>query len=411
MLKDEFIINLSNNIGNTHLMAASLHSHMNVVSYLVEKGAIVDKKNKDGFTALFGALKGDHLDLARLLLERGVDPNVQPYDTNNVFPLYAMAQANQPEACELLLRFGANLDQKMADDWTSLDIAIQENSTEAIMVLQAATDEKKEDLKKVNVIALAAADKIAAELIADLDNEANAAKAADNKKDKNKKVKKERKATAKKAAALQKDEEEKRIVAEVAKAREARMEAAATAKRVEEEKKNAAERTRSRLAAEKKAKIERLKEEKAQRVEAANRRFDERQEAKRVSLELEQQKLREEQEFEEELLVQQRILDEAAENKRKMGRLKEAARFAEQTRRFEAEQIAIADQLNLERLALEESSRFASLVASSSSSSSSPPPPQTSIDDKYAALERRMAVELASRDAEMAALKNPTFLN
>ena len=107
-----------------------------------------------------------------------------------------------------------------------------------------------------------------------------------------------------------------------------------------------------------KAKKDRLKEEQAMRAEAANRRFDESEEAKRVSMELEQRKLREKQEFEKELLVQQRILDEAAENKRQMDRLKEATRHAEQTGRFETEQRAMAEELNLERLAIEESTCF-----------------------------------------------------
>ena len=61
-----------------------------------------------------------------------------------------------------------------------------------------------------------------------------------------------------------------------------------------------------------------------------------------------------------------------------------------------AEQRAVAAQLNLERLALEENAKFASLVAST------PPPPPPSIDDKYAALERRMS-ERDARDVEMAA--------
>ena len=153
MLKDEFDINWNNEHGDTYLMAASFHGHMNVVPYLVGKGAIVDQKSKYGCTALFYALKGEHLDIARLLLESGADPKVQPvYTKNNVFPLFGASQNNQPEACELLLSFGANLDQT-CNGMTSLQIAIQQNSTEAIMVLQAATDEKKEDLKKANVIA------------------------------------------------------------------------------------------------------------------------------------------------------------------------------------------------------------------------------------------------------------------
>ena len=60
-----------------------------------------------------------------MLLESGADPNVQPYDTNQAVPLYRVAYHNRPEACELLLRFGANLDQRMGDGKPALDIAIE----------------------------------------------------------------------------------------------------------------------------------------------------------------------------------------------------------------------------------------------------------------------------------------------
>ena len=130
-----------------------------------------------------------------------------------------------------------------------------------------------------------------------------------------------------------------------------------------------------------------MKEEQTKRLEETHRRFDEKQEAKRVEIELEQQRLRDEQEHEAEVLLQQRMLDEAAA-KRKLARFRE---------RFEAEQKAIADELklskelNLQRLALEESSKLAK----------SPPPPPLSIDAEYAELKRQMAAQAA----EMAALK------
>ena len=166
MLKDEFDISWNDNEhGTTYLIWASFHGHMNFVSYLVEKGAIVDKKNKYGSTALSYALQGKHVDVARLLLERGADPNIKPYDTKNAtfllfgnvqpydttnhdFPLCFAAQENQPEACELLLSFGANLDQKTANGWTSLDVAIQLKHTKGIKVLQTAIDKKKEEKRK-----------------------------------------------------------------------------------------------------------------------------------------------------------------------------------------------------------------------------------------------------------------------
>ena len=143
--KDDFDINWADKDNYTFLMGGSQNGQMNIVEYLLEKGATVDQKDKDGYTALYSALVDNRLDIVRLLLESGADPNVQPYSINHVFPLYGAAQGNLPEMCELLLSFGANLDQKMAHGHTSLDVAIDLNHTETIRVLQTATDKKEEE--------------------------------------------------------------------------------------------------------------------------------------------------------------------------------------------------------------------------------------------------------------------------
>ena len=140
VLKNAFDINWGDEGGFTFLMRGSFRGRIDIVKYLLGKGALVDQKDKYGGTALYAALGGNHLDVARLLLESGADPNVQPYDVSCAFPLYSAAQYNQPEACELLLGFGANLDQKSAYGMTSLDIAIHLNNTKLIKILQAATD-------------------------------------------------------------------------------------------------------------------------------------------------------------------------------------------------------------------------------------------------------------------------------
>ena len=107
----EFAVNWSNpgKAGLTFLTIASACGHSNVVSFLLGKGAIVDKPNVDGFTALYGAVNQNHVDTARLLLEKGADPNCQSSNEEYAFPLYVAAQLNNAEICELLLSFGAYL--------------------------------------------------------------------------------------------------------------------------------------------------------------------------------------------------------------------------------------------------------------------------------------------------------------
>ena len=121
----EININWVTKGGNTFLITASENGQANMVAFLLGKGAIVDKANKDGCTALCYAAQSNHLGTLRLLLEKGADPNCQPYDEGEfAFPLYMAAVTNYAEVCELLLQFGANVNQKCGGV-TSLQKATQ----------------------------------------------------------------------------------------------------------------------------------------------------------------------------------------------------------------------------------------------------------------------------------------------
>ena len=158
----EFDVNWSNpdKDGCTYLMAASENGHVNVVAYLLRKGAIVDKVDKEGCTALWCAVqKHNHAEASRLLLEHGADPNCQPYDEENyAFPLYNASANNHPEVCELLLKYEANIEQK-CDGKSSLQIATELKHTNIIQILEAAIL-KKNDAKRRVIIANVAKAKV-----------------------------------------------------------------------------------------------------------------------------------------------------------------------------------------------------------------------------------------------------------
>ena len=59
--------------GDTPLRQASRNGHLNVVQYLVEQGASLDKTNRSGVTPLYGAAFSGHLEITRYLLEQGAD--------------------------------------------------------------------------------------------------------------------------------------------------------------------------------------------------------------------------------------------------------------------------------------------------------------------------------------------------
>jgi ankyrin repeat protein len=63
----------------TPLRRAAQEGHLNIVSFLAGKGATVEPKGRDGFTALHAAAQKGLIDVAVFLVEKGatVDPKAE----------------------------------------------------------------------------------------------------------------------------------------------------------------------------------------------------------------------------------------------------------------------------------------------------------------------------------------------
>ncbi len=61
----------------TVLMEAAVEGNEEVVKFLLNRGADVNAKDKDGWTSLMGATVEGHLETAQLLLTAGADVNAQ----------------------------------------------------------------------------------------------------------------------------------------------------------------------------------------------------------------------------------------------------------------------------------------------------------------------------------------------
>lgn len=85
----------------TPLLAASFHSQPLVVQALLDHGAAVDARDRDGRTALWWAAGAGGVEQARLLLAKGADPNAK--DKEGTTPL-GRARYNLDEAMAQLLR-------------------------------------------------------------------------------------------------------------------------------------------------------------------------------------------------------------------------------------------------------------------------------------------------------------------
>lgn len=109
--------------GETVLMAATIRGHLDVVRYLVEKGAKLDTQDDDDATALFFAIKYKHLELARYLMESGADTNVRD-ENDNTLLIFAVS-LEYDEIIQSLLAYGADIDMQGKNDTTALMLASQ----------------------------------------------------------------------------------------------------------------------------------------------------------------------------------------------------------------------------------------------------------------------------------------------
>lgn len=95
--------------------------------------ALVDAKDKDGRTPLHWACRGVHLEIVRFLVDRGADCNAA--DNNEIVPLHSLAARNNTEAIELLLAKGALIDAKAYRGHTALHYAAMDDAADGAALL------------------------------------------------------------------------------------------------------------------------------------------------------------------------------------------------------------------------------------------------------------------------------------
>ena len=124
----------------TALMKAAENGHKDVVRYLVEQGAAMEKMDRYGKTSLMFASKEGRLEVARYLLEQGADRDKT--DDVRRTPLHHAVYNGHLETAKLLMVYGADLNAR--DDRGQLPIELRWANTEEIK--QAIRDEPRRRL-------------------------------------------------------------------------------------------------------------------------------------------------------------------------------------------------------------------------------------------------------------------------
>jgi uncharacterized protein len=115
---------------------ACFFGHTAVVELLLDRGAEVTEPSRNGLHVqpLHSAVAGQHLEIARLLLEHGADANARQGE--DFAPLHGAAENGQVEMIRLLLAHGADPHVVNEKGKTPLDYALTSGSSEAADMLR-----------------------------------------------------------------------------------------------------------------------------------------------------------------------------------------------------------------------------------------------------------------------------------
>lgn len=107
MLRQGLPVNLRDRRGNSLLLLASYHGHLETARMLLKAGADVDLRNAKGQTPLGGVAFKGHLKLAELLLWHGAD--IHADNGGGLTPVMFASMFGPTEMVALLERHGAAL--------------------------------------------------------------------------------------------------------------------------------------------------------------------------------------------------------------------------------------------------------------------------------------------------------------
>jgi len=128
-------VNAPNSLGETPLMLAAINNHLELAKILIERGADV---NKPGWTPLHYAATRCHREMMRLLLDN--EAYIDSESDNGTTPLMMAAYYASPLAVKLLLEEGADPVLVNSGNASALDMALSKDHQQSAMYIRVFTE-------------------------------------------------------------------------------------------------------------------------------------------------------------------------------------------------------------------------------------------------------------------------------
>ena len=120
-------------INHTALTLAIERGYIEIAKLLIDKGANINIQNREGHTALMLASIEGHIEIAKLLIDKGANINIQNREGHTALMLASIE--GHTEIAKLLIDKGANINIQNREDHTALMLASIKSHTEIAKLL------------------------------------------------------------------------------------------------------------------------------------------------------------------------------------------------------------------------------------------------------------------------------------